>query len=387
MISTKIDLNRFKSKTIFLVTLSAVALHAAPVSVEPGRVTVTAKATGIAPRSITEFAIVTPESARTYESLFVADASSDDIRKAVDTLGIPRGRAARPDKLQFWPKGERVMITVIDTNGVERPLESFIIDRRHDNAPLPAVGFIYTGVDDTPQGPGSIAALYNEPTTLFDLPRFSPQSDVYERYASTPDIAFAKDEPVKLIFRREDRADKTALRVVSKEITASAEALRECRDEMPPDTDLYLTVAFPDDMTLDHAIAFAKALQLLDTDDGIRIEAPPSGNPYYRALLPNPAWRDRSRRPSQPSELRITPEGTTLVNIREVWHDDQPRPELVITEIPVLAPDALPALLKEANNPIAVLLIFAPGNTTMSTLRPILSAIEKSHANLYLFTE
>jgi len=371
-----------RTLTLLSLLLSVITLHADT----PPHITINARATGIAPRSITEFAIVTPESARTYESLFVADASSDDLRKAVDTLGIPRGRAAHPDKLQFWPKGERVMITVVDTNGVERPLESFIIDRRRDNTPLPAVGFIYTGADDTPQGPGSIAALYNEPMTLFDLPRFSPQSDVYERYVSIPDIAFAKDEPVKLIFRREDRTGKTPLRVVSKDITASAEALRQCRD-IPPDTDLYLTVTFPDDMTLDHAVTFAKALRLLDTDDGIRIEAPPPGNPYYKALLPNPAWRDRSRRPSQPSELRITPEATTLVNIREVWLDDQPRPELHITEIPVPTPDALPALLKEVNNPIAVLLLFAPGDTPMSALRPIFTAIEPTHANFYLFTE
>ncbi len=390
------------------------------------------EATGLGAREIVEFPIITEGSGHDYEALFVAFATPGDISAALEFIGVPRGRPVRPEALAFWPKGERVQIAVVGRDGARVPLEELVLDVRNENRPLPRLGFIHAGSIDIErdgetlfaadsEGPGSIASSYNEPTTVLDMPRQAQQGDVYERFVANPDTLFERGALLQLEARPEDRpadapprVQERTLRVtlpggadglknavarlaapgetpetaVPTGLTGALEALRALR----PLHDPYVTLDLDDSLTVLAATELARAVALLDNEDGLRIEPPPPGQLHYRAFLPRDAWRDRSARPTQPCELHFRRAASgalevTLARIEEIW-DEQPdhwRPTLKVHEQPVEAPGDMPARLAATGVRLPVLLVFAPEELRLGELMAYLRPVLDSHPTIHVF--
>ncbi len=400
------------------------------------KVTLEAEATGLEGGGIVEFPIIAENSGHGYEALFVAFAKPSDVSAAIEFIGVPRGRPARPSDLSFWPKGERVEVSVAREGEPLRRLEELILDVRAKGSPaLPGTGFIHAGSlrlerDGLPffaadgDGPGSIASSYNEPTTVLDLPHQAQQGEVYERFVANPETLFRKGEFASIEISPEPRPDGHPLRVVDLTLAVSApagalevsavtlrileagqspdsaralpvaDALRVCRGYLP-ERDPYATLDWNDSISLRAATDLARVFHALDNADGLRMEAPRPGQLYYKAFLPHDAWRVRADRPTQPCELRFTrAEGSdaataTLVRIEEIWGENPEnwRPDLKVREISLSGPASLPEALAATEVTLPVLLVFAPGDLTLGELMPYTRAVQTTHPNLHVFVE
>ena len=171
-------------------------------------VRVDAFSTGLPPGSILEFLLITLNSGHDYEATFQTTALAADLARAFAFIGLPTGRPVAPGSFRFWPAGERVLATASVDGAAPIPLDAFAADAQ-TKAPLPETGFLYVGgawkedgtltVDSA--GPGSIVPTYNEPVTLFDLPRRAPQGTVYESITASTNSPAKPFLPVAIEFR------------------------------------------------------------------------------------------------------------------------------------------------------------------------------------------
>ena len=400
---------------------------------EKGTVEVDAFTTGTAPGSICEFYLVTLNSGHDYEAVFQTFAFASDLAKAFAFLGVPPGRPVDYPKMRFWSAGERVAATASVDGAPARPLGAFAA-RAGSGETLDAQAFVYVGgtrladgsLDVDSQGPGSIVPDYNEPQTLFDIPAKAPQSAVYTQTVLSTNAAFAPFLPAVVTFAPEKReAPLSARRVANDEVLFHADGsphdgFRYCTPRaadclqtlLPPGTppadlvkrlservrdekrDVYLSFRWTPKTTLGALRNAAALLQSLDKDDtGVRVDAPPAGFPYYQFILPDEEWRDRGKRLSQPCELHFAKGedgavSATLVAIEEIWEGESLQPKLVPEEIPLVAPGALPPLLKEKTpRQLPVVLVFAPSSFAWADLAPWLEPVLADYPGLRLFLD
>ena len=155
-------------------------------------------ATGLSPHEPVEFLLVA-EGGKEYESVAVTPADALDIVSALKFIGVAPGRSIDPSKFYFWPKGERVIVTVQisgsdqEADEIINPsirVEKLIVDHRTQKV-LPAIGFTFVGppfsqiignsqnipitLDTYPE----IITVFNSSLTLFDIPNRTDQSEVY----------------------------------------------------------------------------------------------------------------------------------------------------------------------------------------------------------------
>lgn len=376
-------------------------------------ITLDAFTTGVAPGDVAEFFLITANSGHSYESLLMTYAKADDLCRALEFIGIPRGRSVNYDRFQFWPKGEQVQATVSFSNQQTHALSTLMIDQITQE-PL-QINFVYTGdrrnesgafIGDS-TGPGSLISCYNEPITVLDIPRFALQSEVYENFLVGPRFPTNENLYAQITLTAEARPTHAPKRVQthtfhftpSGVVTNPAAAtpiapiplstlLKAFQGEPARLFDYFVQPAWDDALTLGSISEMCKILNLLDTQGGLRIEPPVPGDAYYKAFIPNAAWKERAQRPTQPCELRLQADGSaSLVAIEEIWKDGEIDPELKTTEIAQVTPAALPKLLLEKKPDLAVILIFAPKETPYRLLKPFLSAVLPTHPNLYVFAE
>ena len=186
-------------------------------------VTLLAESCGLAANATVEFGLVGETSDRAYEALFLTFARATDIGDALEFIGLPRGRNVSSRAQRYWPSGERVVIKVREfgaTNAPARPIEEFVLDRRI-NSTMVQRGFVYCGSPRVPgteeggaeacladlEAPVSILSLYNEPQTLLDVPRISPQGEVYENYITNPDALLPAGRMMQVTLTPEPRPD------------------------------------------------------------------------------------------------------------------------------------------------------------------------------------
>ncbi len=393
-----------------------------------------AESTGLAGRSIAEFCLIGEGSGHDYESLFTALGTAKDLRAAMEFLGFPMGRGAMSAPLSFWPRGERVVVEVQSPGASGRVrIEDFVLDSRSEESkPMERTGALLCGSfpgrgDETllaadVDGPCSYISTYNEPTTLLDFPRFAPQGEVYEHFLANPSTVLPAGQPCRIFFTMEPRGDKgprardCTLRVLP---GAEGSALPACRltdasgasllpegkdglqdalqffKDSSKDYDSYVTLDWDEALTAGSAEAVAELLRNLDNEWGIRVEAPKEGQLYYRAFLPLQEWRSRKERPTQPCELRISRDGdgaakATLVTVKEIWPENTDvgvEPELKVSESPVASVEAFPEALAATGVELRVLLVFVQKTTKLSEALPYIRAVQKTHPNIYLFTE
>ena len=374
-------------------------------------------ATGIRPGAIAEFLLITLNSGHEYESVFQTFALAADIARAFEFLGVPPGLPADFSAYRFWPRGERFEVEAEVDGAPAVPAERFLMEASTQKPREPA-GFLWIGggwteggVSNTVDfsGPGSILPSYNEPVTLFDVPRRAPQNDVYQSCLSGENVPRRAILPAVLTFRPEPRPADAPLRVRPVALRLSpggfsidgadpvppAEALKALRAfRTDRAQDAYVSFSWDDAAPLADLRAVAQLLRMVDTEEtGIRVDAPPEGFPYYQALLPRDEWRDRAARYSQPCELRLArgedgAVAATLVAIGEIWKDDALKPDLDVKEFPVADADDFRAQLAEkAPAGMKALLVFAPGALPYGELRPYLDAVRATHPLVQIFVD
>jgi hypothetical protein len=395
-------------------------------------VTVFAEATGIGTNDPIEFFLIAEESAHGYEAIAVSFAAPSAIHDALIVIGLPPGRPVNTQHRRYWPKGERVLGEVFRSEqdpGI--PLEHTIWNRR-SGAPMPRSGLVFTGsyrlsADHARhpggyaadlRGPHAIASNYNEPTTVLDVPRRAPQGSVYDSQFLNPAHRFAAGALLRIVFRPERPAD--APRVADLVLTAHP---RATMFSDPPDAldaalfdaagvclasgdvrrvlhavaalrddgrDPFLTVRLHDATPVSAARRLAETLTALEDTDMLRLDPPPAGQLFPRAFLPDPAYRDRAQRFSQPWELVLARDdpGATLAQITEIWDDGNSlRPELRVDAHPLDGPDALAPALRQLGPGLPVILVYAPDwmayGRVMRWIRPVLA----DYPTVYVFSE
>lgn len=403
------------------------------------RVDAIAEATGLDAGAIAEFLVVGENSDKDYEALSVAFARASDLARGIEFIGVPRGRPIDPAICQFWSKGERVSIAVRPfgaDDAASRPLSGCLTDKRTPT-PLPTA-FIYAGSHwtsattravcraDAPT-PGAIVSTYNEPTVLLDVPEAAPQSEVYGNLVVTPEGHFAAGTLLLLTLTPEPRpngiprvvtvsldvlsapaaqpADKTAgaglgalacvthgaeadLAPATNDLTG---ALSRLETLSKAGRDPFVTLSLDESLTVATATALARVLKSVEGPGGIRIEPPPAGQLYFKAFLPDDAWRTRSTRMAQPWELRLGRDKTgvwrfTLVQIQEDWSKPgQLNPDLAVKEHPLDRWEDLPAKIKSLGGGLNTLFVFAPADAPLSAFMPAVRLVRGTQPTVFVF--
>ena len=407
------------------------------------QIVVQAEATGLGKSDPIEFFAASDESGNDYETLTVAFAKPGDVRKALEFIGMQPGRTVDFSKLCFWAKGERILATASwkDSQGkpVEARFEDLLIDAR-TNRPLPKSGLVFTGsrMVEWPEGSGkkvlaadafdphSIASNYNEPQTLMDVPRQAVQGDVYRSQILNPNLRLPAQGLVDLILRPEyvdgrKRVMDLTLDLGVKPGTEGAEIgqvefrlrdpagktlnadpglnalLQTCTELVQQGHDPFVAVNAGEAITLKAIAQVSRILSSIETDSGIRIEPPGPGQLFYRAFMPNEAFRNRDTRSAQPWELHLTLDGgkvaAKLVQIEETWKEGEIQPDLKIAEVPLPDPASLKKELDERTKAIEarkeralpVILVYAQPGITFGTLMKYLGPVQATHPTIHVF--
>lgn len=378
-----------------------------------------------------EFQLITTGSGKDYEAQAVAFASAADIHQALEFIGLKPGQCINPAALRFWPKGDRIRMTFRYAHPAslfrEVLAEQLVIDTRTGKT-LPETGFVFTGSERGPAAgngtgsvysadafsPGSIASLYNDPSTVMDVPRRASQNEVYTYQVPNPDLSLPPRALIEILlepFYRDNtphRFDytlsvapgKDAELVYSLNDVAGNTVNTNCTMNgllatfgrlTSPDRDVFVVFRPDDSLTLKPMPSLAQVLSSLDTERGIRLEAPPEGHLYFKAFLPNQSFRRREDRPAAAAELYLSPHGTAitgnLVFVETVWKGDDTPATFTETRTPVPSPDKLAAALAAQEFPPSVMLIFAPESLSYGALRTFVAPLLKRHMILYVFRQ
>ncbi|MGQ9661972.1 MAG: YdjY domain-containing protein [Kiritimatiellia bacterium] len=421
------NLKKYKDNSDVLVLPGLVADRRAK------EVRIVGEATGIGKNDPIEFFLIAEDSGRDYEALAFSFAKPSDIHRALEFVGVQPGRPVDYGKLQFWPKGERVLVffKLRQQGAQEIRAESLVVDLR-TGKPLPAKGLVFVGSipvekPDKPSvklyaadehEPHAIASNYNEITTVLDVPYQAPQSEVYRHQMANPEFLFPRGAllDIRMIPEYPDGKRRVVNHTLYVELTKGA---TECslgdlvfrlegnhhKQEKPltlnqvletfvayveKGHDPFVSVRFADELPVGVLRNLCKILKSIDTDSGIRVEAPAEGQLYYRAFIPNEELRDREKRLTQPWELRLSggeSVSAVLVQIDAIWPPTDPKPTLKVTEIPVPDPQSLRRALDSRGPGLPVILVYAPAQLKHGQLMNFLKPVLSTHGTIHVFAE
>lgn len=401
---------------------------------EARQVVVQVEATGITAHDVAEFFIIAPHSGNDYEALSLSLATAADIDRGLQFIGLTPGRCVDYARYHFWPKGERVKASVrrAGDGAAPLPFESLVLNET-TMKPLAPDGLVYVqaptewvAASEFPDrhpidadSRGSIAANYNEPFTLFDVPRAAPQSDVYASQTVNPQYVFEPGERLEAIMAPERPAGERRVQDISLVVhahTVATQSLtdlqftltnRTARTALPTvglndllqhfsalcqdGKDPFVALHIDDGIQIDALKAFCLILASIETDHGIRLEPPATGHLYYKAYMPDRALRDRDQRIMQPAELtfRRIADGTAAVSLLEItehWRDEDIKPTLTLKTHPIASPDALRAQLADIEDELPILLVFVPPTLSHGELMHWMAPILATHPTVHVFT-
>lgn len=414
------------------------------------QVVVRAEATGIEGNNAIEFVLISQQSGHDYEALATALATPSDIHAALEFIGMDPGIAVDPAQQRFWPRGERVWITfewapIIDPEIDPLPrrakVETLLFNLRTDNT-LPVEGFVFTGSAERPHpqtgetvyaadvfGPNSVAAVYNEPFSVLDVPRRAPQSEIYGAITPNPDALLPAGELLTVVLEPEYPAGRQRVLSAQLKINAAADSgpdtgLKDLRFTITPDSpedpaplledahfigllawlgrvtdggrDPFITLQPDTRLPWGVLRDCYRMLEAIEDANGIRIEPPAAGQFYYRALLPSDWFRDRETRTAHPDELHLKPDpdnpdliaGAVWEWFEEKWPDDHTLDAKVTAhQIPVGSPsELLEKQIKQQYEPRpAVLLLFTPEKVTLNALNQWMRPLQGRYPTQYVF--
>ncbi len=403
------------------------------------RIVLCGQATGLTAKGEPpEFFIIAENSGHDYEALAVVFAKPSDVHRALVFIGMEPGRRVDPDRLRFWPKGERAFFTFTarltekETIGPVR-MERLFVDRK-TGRPLDARGLVFTGSAFVPSptdpeetvyaadvfGPNAIAASYNEPSAVFDVPRQAPQKEVYGNIGVNPETVFPPLATLEIAIEPEYKTGKKRVLDLAMSVAPVPKAdgagladmvvtVRDGQDavlekDQPVSRamelfserirdghDPFVTLRFDDALPIGAASRLAAVLGELDTETGLRMEPPPPGQLYYRAFSPDPSFKDRTRRFAQPWELRLTrgADGTAgvLTRLTPRWVKGQTTPEIEAEDFPVASGRALREKLDKLGPGLRVVLVFAPSDLPYGELWSFIGAVTETHPLVHVFAE
>lgn len=398
-----------------------------------GEVVVLAEFCDISAATTIEFPICGELSDRDYESLFRTFAEPGAIARALESLGVPRGKNVDYRTQNLWAQGERVMVEVAAFGGGDEtyvPIQRYIMDREKKNY-LDVEGFVYCGsVDDEKSGragvrlcdseaPNAVLSTYNERQSVLDMPIFCPQSRVYERFHLAEGSGLKPFGMYKIRFRPIRRGDGRGTarycevkigregigqgavggivyEVKEKEkseggvFTNRVEMVGHFRSMVGEGLDVFVTISFSDELTIEEAKEQAEIFESIDGDEGIRVVAPAEDSLFYKGFLPNEMWREVGNRPTQPWELRFGGEGgIEMIKTDEDWtSSDSLDPILTTTEFRAGSAEEADMILKKNDKDppaLGVLLVFARGEALLSEVMPTLRLVKGRYPTVYVF--
>ena len=412
---------------------------------------VIAEATGLKEGETAEYFLIAENSGHDYEALAISFALPSDIRKALIFIGMSPGRPVNYKKMQFWPKGERVKISfckALTPNSRADPIKKLTPNSRADpikkdpaeklvkntttGKSIPESGFVFTGsieVTSTTNSelkalaadmldPMSIAANYNEPDSILDLPRLVKQSDVYDNQVISSSYSFKLGELLDIIIEPEYKDGKTRIRDLNLKINwlpettnsngnlvfnlsnkekvllskaSLTELLEEFKKVLNSGHDPFLTINFADNLPLQAANKICSILGVLDSEKGIRIEPPIKDQLYYKSFIPETYLRDRKNRVPIKWEIHIKLDDGkveySLINIDPQWKDNEITPALNLTNYSIQDSETIIKLLQSKEVGIPVILVFAEPEITYKQLMHIVKPVIPIYAIVHVFVE
>lgn len=388
-----------KALSVLSAALAAASLMAS-VSVDKAAraVTFTAKSAGLAVGDTIEFFAVGPLSDHDYETFLVTDDSPAAIAKAMDEAGVPRGASPDPFKAVLWPEGPRIKVEARLKGGEFKPAESWIAD----GAPLEEGGGTILKADARWTGgkrdgsgapvassemPCAVWALYNHAPSLMQLDGVLEQSVTYGRFSPKAGFERGTEFEVRISWDGVSRSERKTVKIAKgADLKAVIGALRD--DTSGAKGDLYVDLAFNDDVPLSEAKIAAKAFSLLD-GPSLKMNGFAQGEFFFCAYLPDDGWRDRPGRIFQPFEIHVSADGTRkFIYIEEDWSGEGLDPILKPRETVISDWSEVPGLIKAsgaAAEKITVMFIFAPASTPVSVLKPVLGNVPPHVSTFYIF--
>ena len=355
------------------------------------------EATGLGPADTVEFFAIGPLSDRAYESFFVTVASPAAIADAIERAGVPRGVPPDIAGARLWPCGEKLTLTAtpVSTNAQNLAFSDLLNDtaEKEEGAILSAP-VVYTGGARDASGavvaatniPCAVFALYSHTPSLLQLNGRFDQSTVYGRFRAK------KVWPAGSLFELALRWDGRTT-VLRRDVELTVPALKEKLTALRADAaahDLFVRMSFGEGVTVGEAAEIAQALSLVD-GKGLKMDGPMPGQFFFRAFLPDPAWRARPGRLFQPFEVHVAADGAKkFVFVEEDWSGEGLDPVLKPKETPFAEWAELPKLIAQTGEKgakINVLFLFAPKATPVSALTPAVSALGDRIGTFYVFGE
>jgi len=360
-----------------------------------------AEATGLEDATTVEFLAIGPLSDRAYESLFVTVPSPAAIASALERVGVPRGVPPDIAGARLWPCGEKLTLSAKRLKpAAPSPAPLALADLLNDTAAKDEGAilhspFLYTGGQRDDAGavvaatniPCAVFALYSHGPSLLQLNGLFDQSSTYGRF--TAGKPFKPGELLEMKLSWDGAAHvKTRAPVIS--ATNIAEVLQSLQAAATPDTDLFVTPVLDDSVTVARAAEIAKAFDMLD-GNGLKMNGTAKDQFFYKAFLPDPAWRNRQGRLFQPFEIRLSADGSrTFTFVEEDWSGDGLDPVLKPKTRAVTDWSELPACLAQTGDQgakVTVAFVYAPADTPVTKLSPIVKALTPRIGTFYVFSE
>lgn len=377
-----------------------------------GKVRFLAQAAGVDANATVEFAVCSLSSEKDYETLFIALSDAADVCKALEASGAAPG--VPPDNLsaRFWPTGTGLKFFAINTTtGKTNSLEdcitinkSFLPEAEADSFTFDSV--VYTGGQRTgnnsrtasEDSSGAIFALYSMPQAPLLLQFPLDQSSTYGAFRAKSKMP--KDDLYEIVLEIKDGAPSTtqnALILPDGTVTLPAgekiplaEFIEKSKNANKTGTHgkQLTTFAFDRKVELYNAVKAAGIL-LACNGSVLSINGNAPGQIPLEAYLPDEKWRDRTKRPMQPIEIRLG-EKKTVTCIDEDWSKEGLEPAISTRSAGFNnAADLSKAVSSLGKNTASanVFFIYAPEKTFIGEILDTAKAADDGRSIFYVFAE
>lgn len=395
-----------------------------------GMVKVWGVATGVGGGDPVEFALIPADSGKDYESLALAFASAADVDEALKFIGLKPGRAVDYARMMYWARGPRVSMTFgwTDDKGQahEQPVRMLLRNTQTNKAWEGE--WVYTGsrTDVTPEGvkvwlagisdSAAIGSTYSNPASVLDVADRASQADVYGSIKSLEKMPFGNGQPLVVTLRRVEGVGEVDVALTVREVDGRTRldvgdekgldwvaTLAKFEQMVGGGRVPFVTVHWADDLKMGDAVKAAAMLGQIEGPKGIRIEPPAlvpgtlpgalpgAGRLYYRALLPNPKWRDPKERVFNGWDVTLplkTGGSITAVERADV-RDEQTGVYSTVAQSHTVADGAALAKLlaeRDGERPRDVYL-HVPADLTCGTLNGQIAPILAHHLTVYVFVD
>jgi hypothetical protein len=402
------------------------------------KVEVLAEYTGLGGEEIAEFLLVDQSSNHGYEALLWSFAKPSSVHRALEFIGLKPGTPVDPAQLRFWAAGPPVVLSIrLDGESELVPIEKLILDATTGKT-LTEEGFIFTGSVRLPprrgqpearyaadvREPRAIASVYNERTTVLDVPRKVTQDEAYGKLVVNPDLPLAAGTLLTVLMTPGDPSGKARARQFQLAMNCAEKGtgfvfrlledgralLKEKTDPTPILEKLvahwsesgvsYVDLRFSDQLSISDVGMTCVLMAKMASMGMVRIGPPADGQLYYKAFVPNRAWETPEKRPHQPWELHLR-RGAEEVSGELVLHEpigkegqgapsferavlDVSTPEDVRTAVEVKAREAREAGVPP---PPPVLLVYAPGSMLHGDVMAFVRPVQDTHRTVFVFIQ